>query len=89
MGSYSVEVSTEVRQIVYFNPKRVSLIIFNNGDVTAYLSQDPVKVKERGIPLLAGSSLTLLKIEGDQPEYQWYAQTISDKTELRIYEVFG
>ena len=89
MGSYSVKVTTTVRNIVYFNPKRVALIIFNNGDVTAYLSQDPVNVVENGIPLQPGSSLTLLKVEGDQPEYQWFAQTLTSETELRIYEVFG
>jgi hypothetical protein len=89
MGSYKLTVDTTVRNIVPFNPKRVVLIIVNNGDVTAYLSENQVNVVEGGLPLPPGASIQLLKVDGDDPRYAWYGQTASQSTELRIYEVFG
>jgi hypothetical protein len=89
MGSYKLTVTTEARNIVPFNSKRVVLIIFNNGDAIAYLSENQVNIIEEGIVLVPGSSIQLLKTDGDDPRYAWYGQTSSGSTELRIYEVFA
>jgi hypothetical protein len=88
VGLYSISVDTTIKNVVPYNPRRVVLVIFNNGANTIYLSENPVRVLEEGIPLSPGANMSFLKVDGDDPRIAWYACTASGTSELRIYEGF-
>jgi hypothetical protein len=88
MGLFRIEVTTEIKNIVPYNPRRVVLVLFNVGANTIFLSENPVRVLEEGIPLTPGANLSFLKVDGDDPRIAWYACTASGTSELRVYEGF-
>jgi archaellum component FlaG (FlaF/FlaG flagellin family) len=88
MGLYTIEVTTEVKNVVPYNSKRVVLVLFNVGGNTIYLSENQVRVLEEGIPLSPGANVSFLKVDGDDPRIAWYACTATGTSELRVYEGF-
>ena len=85
----SLIIGDQTVQILSFNPKRVSVIIFNVGNADVWLNEnqeDPVLV---GIPVPAGGCLILKKAEGDKPERMLYGRCANGlTTELRIWEIY-
>jgi hypothetical protein len=83
-----VTVETMVKQVVPWNPRRISLAIVNNSPTTIYISPDPSNVAEEGFALISNCTLSLCKAWGDDPRIAWYAQVVSGSGELRIFEQF-
>lgn len=82
-----VIVGTDPVQIVPFNPKRVTLGIFNSGNYTVYVSNDRVGILDKGWPINAGVGVIWKKVDGDHVEYELWGQA-SDSTEIRVWEDF-
>jgi len=84
-----VTVGTTVTNIVPYNEKRSTIIIRNVSGSTCYIHDSQVDVISKGFPLDVGDVLSLIKKDGDQPEYALYGQTSTGTADLRIIEQYG
>jgi len=89
MGFRRVSVTTDVTQLASYNPKRVAIVIFNNGTGRIYLSDNPANVVVEGFPLDPGASFSLVKKDGDDPTVALYGQTETGTQDIRIAESWG
>ena len=80
-----VIVDTYPVQIAPFNPKRVTLGIFNTGNYTVYISPDRVNILNNGWPINAGVGVIFKRKDGDHVEYELWGQATA-QTELRVWE---
>lgn len=74
------------KAIASFNPVRKLLLIMNESDTTVYISKDPQNIVTAGIALYPFESIVFDVSDADEPEYAFYAQTVSGTAKLRIYE---
>ena len=86
MSYRAVTVSTTPTIIASYNPRRISLTILNYSSTTVFISINPTNIISEGFPIDPGVVITLAREDGDNPEYAFYAQTISGYAELRIQE---
>jgi hypothetical protein len=84
-----VSVSSQVTQIVPYNPKRVGLLLRNYSGSEVFLSNDQVDVLNSGYPLAVGEFISFLTADGDVPELALYAVTASGTANLRVVETYG
>jgi hypothetical protein len=70
---------------IYFNPRRVFLLIVNDSEATIYISQEMTEIKERGLPIYPYEILVFDKADGDKTEGPYYVYSDVD-TKIRIYE---
>ena len=83
---YMIEVGTTPTMIVNYDPKRTSLIIYNNSSVNVYIGSDTSITTNDGFILTPGSYLAFSKGFGDDPRLVRYAIVESGTAELRIHE---
>jgi len=86
---YSVSVSTDVTQIVPYNPKRSGILIRSYSGSEVFLSNDEVDTLNRGYPLAVGEFVSFLTADGDVPELPLYAVTAGGVANLRVVETYG
>lgn len=86
---FNVSAGIAALQVVPYNEKRAGLLIKNFAGNPAFLSNDQVDVTVRGYPLAVGEFLSMVRVDGDVPELQLYAQTLVGAADLRIVETFG
>ena len=84
-----VTVSTTPTQIAPYNPKRSTIVIRNVAGAVCYISDSEVAIVTKGFPLNVGEALSLVRRDGDQPEYALWGQTAADTADLRVIEQFG
>jgi hypothetical protein len=84
-----VTVGTKVIPLLSFNPKRVGVVIFNNGSVNVYLHDSAQKVKEEGLVLTPQATITFLKAWGDPTEFEMWCVADAEDQDVRVYESFG
>lgn len=89
MAFFSRTVGTTEIQLTPYNPRRKSLVIFNNGSLTVFISQDPANIAAQGFPLTPGGSAAFVDIEGDEPELAIYAVSTGVGQDMRIVEGYG
>lgn len=89
MPMFSLPVDTTVREIVGYNERRTSVVIFNNGAARVFISQDEAAITIEGFPLDTGGSIGLASVDGDEPELRVFAQCAAGTSELRVVESFG
>jgi len=68
-----VEVSSDIIQVVPYNEKRNNLLIRVESGGPVYISADRVGVVENGYPMWSGEFLSLAKVDGDIPEFEFWA----------------
>ncbi|MDE1871735.1 MAG: hypothetical protein KGI06_05860 [Candidatus Micrarchaeota archaeon] len=88
MTNYAVEVTTNVTEIAPFSRDRTTISIFNNGNVTCYVSQDQQNIIDDGYPLEPGASITFKGSPNTSPQDPIYGQCTSLSTDLRVKEVY-
>jgi hypothetical protein len=89
MAFRRVTVGTEIVQLIAYNPKRVGIVIFNNGSANIYIHDNPKNVKEEGLILTPQGTITFLKAWGDPTDFQLWAVADADGQDVRVYESFG
>ena len=83
-------VPDKLAQILSYNDKRVSVIIFNIGNADIWINEDPNDPLTNGIPIPAGGALVLKKSENDPVEKPLWGRCDSGlRTELRIWEIYS
>lgn len=82
----SVVVGTTPTLLCPFNNKRVSLTLHNNSSVNVYISQDPANIREQGMVLVPHGYASLVKVEGDEPQYAMYAVAETGTADVRVHE---
>jgi hypothetical protein len=82
-------VDTVPRELAAYNPKRVGIVIFNNGTGRIYISENPANIIDTGFPLENGASFSLLKVDGDDPTVALWAQAESGTQDIRVAESWG
>jgi len=86
MGLFSKRKLVEgVNILASYNVRRVFLMIINESEHTIYVSEDPMNVKENGIPIYPFEILVFDRGDGDRVESTFYAYT-DKEVEIRIYE---
>ncbi len=89
MAFRPVTVDTTPTQIAAWNPRRKSLSIFNNSTtVTVFLSHDRANVVARGFPLVPQAAVSLVDVEGDDPELELVGQVSAGTADVRVQEGF-
>ena len=86
MAYRKVMVGTEIKQLVSYNPKRLSLVIYNFGTDRIFISDNPTNVLDEGFPLEAGASISFHKAFGDRPEVALWGIAASGCQDIRIVE---
>lgn len=81
--------TTTIQQLLSFNSRRRVVNIFNNGTDFVVISQDQVGTLANGVPIPVGTSATLKRINGDEPELNLYVVANSGTQNLRVFEGFG
>lgn len=77
-------------QIVPYNPKRTSLVIWNNDAASnAYLGSDASMTASNGLPLLPSTGYSFLKGMGDDPRLAFFALGPAAGVEIRWFEMTG
>jgi len=64
--------ANRVVNIVPFNPKRITIGIFNVGNYDVYISPDQTDVRAKGFPVKAGGGIIFKRKDGDKTEYALY-----------------
>ena len=85
----AVAVGAVPTEIADYNPRRVAFAMQNEGTVRVYLSHDPTAILEQGWPVDPGVMLSFSVADGDQPWLQYFAQTPTGISVLRIYEGYS
>ena len=70
---------------IYYNPRRVFLMLINDTESTIFISEDPTRIKELGIPLYPFEIIVFDKGDGDKAEGPFYVYS-DQEVEIRIYE---
>jgi len=73
------------QEVVAENNRRESLMVFNNGTSTIFISGNAAPLTD-GIPLAPGAAMIFKKIEGDNVTERLYGQVAAGTGELRITE---
>lgn len=89
MPMFSRLVDTTVTQLVGYNERRASLVLFNNGVNTVFVSENEADILTQGFPLAPGGSIGFVHLDGDEPELRYYGQTAAGSSDVRIVEGFG
>lgn len=89
MAYYPFDATTTPRLAVPYNPKRKSLSVYNLGSATVFASQNARDPATDGWPIVANSHITLLRQDGDNPEYRLYLEAASGTQNCRIQEGTG
>ena len=89
MATRAMIADTTVKLLAPYDPRRLTLAIYNNGTNTAFISKDPTEVTANGWPIPAPGAIAFTKRDGDEPEGPWYVQTLGGTTDLRIVEGFS
>jgi len=84
-----VKVTTEPTQICPYDPKRSTITIRNVAGSACYISDSQVDILSKGFPLAVGEVLSLVKKDGDQPEYALWGQTSTGEADIRVIEQYG
>lgn len=85
-----VMATTSPQPLASYNAKRRTLSIFNIGTTDYVLfSQNIGKISSEGYPVLVNTSATLVRIEGDEPELDYWIVSNSGTQEVRVFEGFG
>jgi hypothetical protein len=84
-----VTVGTTVIPLLSFNPKRVGVVIFNNGSANIYIHDSAQKVKEEGLVLTPQGTITFLKAWGDPTEFEMWTVADAEGQDVRVYESTG
>jgi len=89
MAFRSVTVVTTPTQLASYNARRKSLSVFNNSTTTTiFLSNDRANVVANGFPLVAQAAVSLVDIEGDEPELELVGQVSAGSADVRVQEGF-
>jgi len=88
MAFRRVLVTTEVTQLVPYNPRRTAIVVYNFGSARIFVSDNPANVLAEGFPLEPGASFSLVKADGDDPTPALYAQAETGTQDIRISESF-
>lgn len=82
-------VGTDPVQIVAYQKDRTGVMIRNVGGAEVFISTDQVDIINQGWNIAVGEYVAFLRVDGDAPDLQIYAQTASGTAELRIVESYG
>ncbi len=86
MAYRPVTVGTTPTQLAGQDLKRRSISLFNNSSVDVFFSQNQSVSTGTGFVLKAGSSVTLTREEGDEPELPLYAVVVAGTADLRVQD---
>jgi len=81
-----VEVTTVVRQIASYNPKRVCISITNYAGSDAFIHTNQTRVTTEGFPIAVGTTISLIKADGDDPREALWGQTVTGTADIRVQE---
>ena len=89
MAFRPVTVTTSATQLASYNAKRKSLSIFNaSTTTTVFISHDRANVVANGFPLVAQAAVSLVDVEGDEPELELVGQVSAGSVDVRVQEGF-
>ncbi len=80
--------ATANQEVVAENNRRRSLVVFNNGTTTVFISGNAAPLND-GIPLAPGAAMILKDIDGDNVTERLYGQVAAGTGDLRINEGTG
>jgi len=88
--TYSVVVGKTPKQVVYSNPRRTSLTIYNNSaGAKLFYGADNSVTPENGMVILAQSGWSFLKGLGDVPQAAYWLVADAEGVDVRIAEAEG
>ena len=86
MGLFSrISLSANKVYTLYYNPRRVFLMIMNDTESIVYISEDPVNIELNGIPIYPFEVLVFDRGDGDKVEGPYYLFCKNDVS-IRVYE---
>lgn len=85
----AITVPTSIVEAAGYSPARKSLSLFNLGTAEVRFSQDPSNVSAAGFSLPVGASVTLTRLEGDEPEATLFVVAVSGSQDVRVQESVG
>jgi len=77
--TFNIQAGTEAKQLVSANPKRVGLLVYNNGSVTVYILSAQNMAVGDGIPVAAGATYS-----NDESTNEYYIITESSTADVRV-----
>ena len=89
MPSRPVTVATTPTLLLPYNPRRTSVVIFNEDAAAVFIGEDETSLLTRGSPVTPGGAVAFAAVDGDTPENILFGISAAGGADVRILEQFG